>query len=245
MRRLLAAVIAVWIWAWVGPAAAQIAFYAGAGLPSAQGWSTLSLGTAGSGTLVDQTYVLDSTGVGVDTWGHARISPVPLDGSAGYMVNFAIRVPIQSNSNPDRAGFSMLFVGNDPTQSIELAFRTQEVFAYEYVNGAFVQGASAAFNVGFTQHSYTLSVANGAYSLSAMGNVLISGSLQHYASPTIPYAIPNFMFFGDNTSSASAVAEVNFIDVVAVPEPRAALMLLAGLGLVALRVRGRRPVATA
>lgn len=219
------------------PAAAQIAFYAGSGLPSEQGWSTLSIGDPGTGTIVDQTYVLDSTLAGVDTWGHARISPVPLDATLGYSVNFSIRVPIESHSNANRAGFSMLFVGNDPSQSIELAFRTNEVFAYEYVAGAFVQGPSAAFGVGFTQHNYMLTVAGGQYSLSAMGNVLISGNLQHYQSPLIPYAIQNFMFFGDNTSSGSAVAEINHIDVIAVPEPRAWWMLLAGLGVVLLRAR--------
>jgi hypothetical protein len=240
MRPVLALAAATLSAALAGPATGQIAFFAGSGLPSAQGWTTLSIGNPGTEGIVNDTFQLDSTGPGVDTWGYSRISPVPLDAALGYTVNFSIRVPSETHSSANRAGFSMLFVGNDPTQSIELAFRMNEVFAYEYVAGAFVQGPLEGFGVSFTQHSYTLTVANGQYSLSAMGNVLISGNLQHYQSPLIPYAIPNFMFFGDNTSSGSAIAEVNFIDVVAVPEPRAALLLLAGLGVVALRARQAR-----
>jgi hypothetical protein len=227
-----------------GPASAQSValFEAGLGLPATQGWTTISIGTAaGTHAVSSNLYTTDSTAPGVDTWGQSRISPVALDGSLGYTVNFSLRVLAESHSNPDRAGFSMLFVGSDPSRSIEIAFSASDVFAYEIVSGSFVHGAGAAVQTGFTLRNYTLQVANDQYTLSTEGNVLFGGNLQDYAAvgPFV-YSLPGFVFFGDNTSSGSSHVELSHILLTAVPEPAGPALWAAGLGLMAWRLRNRR-----
>jgi hypothetical protein len=222
-------------------AAQAIVFDASLGLPGTQGWTTLSIGTTGTASVSGNLLSTDSTGLGVDTWGFSRFSPAALDPQGGYTVNFGLRMLQEQHSNDNRSGFSMLFVGSEPTQSIELSFRTNEVLAYQYVNGAFELNYRALFAAEATVHSYTLNVANGLFVLSAGGNSLISGSLQNYTPQGLPYNLAGFMFFGDNTSSGSSLAQVAYIDVISsVPEPGIVWTLLAGLGVVLLRWRARR-----
>ena len=44
--------------------------------------------------------------------------------------------------------------------------------------------------------------------------------------PVDPYETPSFLFFGDDTTSGEAIAELSFIEVV--PEPATAAVLLMG-----------------
>jgi hypothetical protein len=55
---------------------------------------------------------------------------------------------------------------------------------------------------------------------------VLSGGLRNYSAfsgPINPYILPNFVFLGDNTSSASATVELGPIvlqsDLLSVPEP--------------------------
>lgn len=244
MKRLLPIALA----AVMGAAQAQSValFEAAQGLPNAQGWFNLSIGNPGSESLANNIYTLDSTGAGVDTWGKARFSPLPLDGQLGYSVSFGLRVANESHSHPDRGGFSMLFVGSDATRSIEIAFTADDVFAYEISGGAFVHGTGAALQTGAVLRAFTLQVANGQYTLSTEGNVLFGGSLQDYTAvgPAV-YSLENFVFFGDNTSSGSSQIEMTHILLNAVPEPGTALLWAGGLAGLALRLRRRSRLAAA
>src|SRR5205085_5568359 len=93
------------------------------------------------------------------------------------------------------------------------------VYAYDSVNNAFIHGADIAFDT--TQmRDYTLSVRNQQYTLSAGGSPLLAGTLANYTGAGSPYNIPNFIFFGDDSSRGISTTRLANVSVLApVPEP--------------------------
>lgn len=230
------------------PAQAATLFDAAAGLPGAQGWTTLTIssgGAAGNASLAGGLYTLDSTVPGVDTFGQWRLSPVTLDPAGGWQADLRLRIVDETHTSNDRAGFSMLFVGSPATGSIEIAFREDRIFAYAYQGGSFVQGVGAAVDTTDQLHDYQLLVSNQQFSFARDGTLLFSGNLQDYTPQGLPYNVGGFLFFGDNTSSGSGIAELARIDLVnPVPEPGSAALLASGLLLLgAVARRSRRAAA--
>jgi|GEM_PF-4029262 len=132
-----------------------------------------------------------------------------LNSTVGYTLSFNLQVLFDSQvgGNPNRAGFSILAISQDPSKSVELAFQDDQIFA-QTLNGAnqFVAGETRAFNT--TQEvQYSLAVQGTAYKLFADGNEILTGPLRDYtpgdtgAVPD-PYGEANFIYLGDNTSSA-------------------------------------------
>lgn len=207
---------------------------AGGGLPSSQGWLPLIAGTPGAESVFGGAYHLDTAGAGVDTHGNGRFSPVTLNTSQGFTLDFTLRVASESHSSSNRAGFSILFVGSSAANSLELAFWGNEVFAYHYDGSdpdRFVHGTGAALDTGAVLRSYSLSVANQQFTLSSGGSALFGGSLENYSAQGAPYTLPNFLFFGDNTSRGTSSIELTSLALAPVPELPTAWMLLAGIGL--------------
>ncbi len=228
---LPALLLAAALWLPMGAVQAVTVYEPANGLPGTQGWSLLSLGSAGTANASAGLLTLDSSATGVDTWGFARFSPVGLDALLGYRVDFNLRVLQESHANANRGGFSLLLVGSQPSQSVEIAFWTDRLFAYEYVNGAFVQGAGSLLDAQSAQRSYQVQVVGGQYTVSSNGQALFGGALQNYTPQGLPYTLPSFVFFGDNTSSASARVELGALAISPVPEPASGALMLAGLGL--------------
>jgi hypothetical protein len=138
-------------------ASALVLFDPAAGMPSAQGWLSLIDATPGTTGLQADRYTLDTRGAGVSTHGHARFAPSALDPAAGYTVAFRARIVDETHASDNRAGFSMVFVGSDPTKSVEIGFWNGEVWAYDYLAGSadrFVKGPSAAWNTGSALRDY-------------------------------------------------------------------------------------------
>lgn len=214
-------------------------------LPAAQGWLTSATGGAAPGTqtLSSGRLVIDTTGSGVVAFGNARLSPVALDATAGYAVDFSLQVLAESHASANRAGFSLLLVGSDPAQSVALSFWQGRVWVPTVdasTADRFVQGAGASFDTTAAFTDYRLRVQGGRYSLNAGGQALFSGTLQDYRSGGVPYTVPNLVFFGDDSSRGSAQVALGAISISPVPEPASALLLLAGLGVVAaFRIKRR------
>ena len=89
-------------------------------------------------------------------------------------------------------------------------------------------------------HDYTLQVRNQQFTLLTGTTVLLTGPLENYTAQGLPYTTPNFVFFGDDTSSASASVRVGTIALTPVPEPASSTLALAGALVLAWRLRTAR-----
>ena len=166
-----------------------------------------------------------------------------LDSNAGYTLSFTIKINSQTNTGtngPNRAGFSITALDNNK-QGIEIGFRNTDIFAqnsnFNAIDPAEQQTSFGSVLADFS--TYDLNVLGNNYTLSNGGNDLFSGLLRSYTISSNPltavYGNPNFLFFGDNTTSAGAGVDIQNITLTtnstAVPEPSDAIGTLLALGL--------------
>lgn len=155
-------------------------------------------------------------------------APVNLDRTGdGYTVDFHARLDSETHAGNDRAGFSVIALSSD-LMGIELGFWGDEVWAQSGAD--FLHAEGAAFDTSATVH-YQLAILGSDYTLYADGSALLTGSLRDYsAHASEVYSQPDFLFFGDDTSSAGATVGLGGISVLdsAVPEPATLGLLLAG-----------------
>lgn len=157
-----------------------------------------------------------------------------LDPNNGYTLNFAVEIIGGSFTNSNRAGFSVLVISSNVASgvksSIELAFQNDRIFAQNdpSTGGIFTAGEQYSVNLtGSGLVNYSLQVLGTSYTLSANGSTILSNQLRDYTSftgPINPYSLRNFLFFGDNTTSANGnfnlgaiSATTNVANVAAVP----------------------------
>jgi hypothetical protein len=173
-----------------------------------------------------------------------------LDSNAGYTLSFTIKINSQTNTGdngPNRAGFSVTAL-DSTSKGIEIGFRNTDIFAQNSNFNAISpaeQKTSFGSELG-TLNTYDLKVLGNTYTLSNGSTNLFSGLLRSYPisannSLTVVYGNPNFLFFGDNTTSAGASVDIQNITLTtnstAVPEPSEALGTLVAVGLGALLKR--------
>jgi len=132
---------------------------------------------------------------------------------------FTARLNTETHNNNNRAGFSVIVLGSD-TNGIELGFWTNTAFAQDGPPSLFVHAEDAAFTTtgGFVDYALTLTATN--YVLHANGTPMLTGPVRDYTSfsgPINPYRTPNFIFFGDDTTSASASMNVRRLALVRPP----------------------------
>ena len=210
--------------------------------PSAGG-KTLVLYDAASGTVPDTpllnftdfppgtappTYsngvtVLDTTLSGRETYGgwtsNGAMTPgFPiLDRTAGFQVDFTLQVEIESHGNNNRSGFSLIILSED-ARGIELAFWENEIWAQSDSNtgGLFKHGEGVTFLTNIHLIEYQLTMTGDTYTLTADTQPILSGPVHDYSDfdgfPD-PYQTPNFLFLGDDTTSAQARVQLSFISI--------------------------------
>jgi hypothetical protein len=225
----------------LAPAAAATLYDATAGtLPTAQGWATLAIGAPAAQSVAGGLYRLDTTGAGVSYFGNAMVSSQALDTAAGFQLSFSLQLQSETHSSANRAGYSLVVVGADPTKAVELDFWTSDIWVPDYVASdpdRFVHGNDVAIDTTAALRRYTLTVVNQQYTLASAGSTLLTGSMHDYSAGGPPYTTANFLFFGDDSSRGTSVSQLGYIALTAVPEPAAASLLAAGLLLLAWRRR--------
>jgi len=181
--------------------------------------------------------VLDTTTSGNDTYAgwvsnEATTVGFPiLDRSAGFQVDFTVQVETESHANNNRAGFSLIILSED-AKGIELAFWENEIWAQndDKTGGLFKHGEATTFTSTTGLANFQVTVLNDGYTLTADGAPILNGQLRDYSRfegfPD-PYQTPNFLFLGDNTTSAQARVRLSYISVTGtepatpVPSPSA------------------------
>ncbi len=202
MRAVLGCLVAC---AGVPALRAQSLYNAGWGsLPEVQGWTFAALGsdteTLQGGAAVLNTTATDATQAGWEVTGAAD-----LNHTNGFALTFTVQVNSESHVSTNRAGFSVIVLCDDK-QGIELAFWTNSIFA-QSDNPLFTQAESVPFVTSTNAVAYTLSLLATNYVLQANGGNILSGPLRNYSADTAPlnpYSTPNFIFFGDDTTSAAS-----------------------------------------
>ncbi len=183
-------------------------------LPEAQGWTFGAVGMF-SIEATNNLAVLDTSLAPSTQAGCTQVMAPGLDRAQGFTLLFTAQVDAESHNNTHRAGFSVILLAGDK-QGIELGFWTDTIFAQSDVP-LFTHGEDASFPVADSLTAYALSVIGTNYVLRANGVPLLSGPVRDYTAfggLISPYRIPNFLFLGDNTRSASARVRIGRIALI-------------------------------
>ena len=216
-------------------------------LPATQGWTYFdsSFGSA-TQSVTGGVYTLDSTN-GADNNIQVGISRTDqtLDATAGYTLRFDLRIDSEAHATDHRAGTSVLVVSQDTTQALELAFWEDEIWGHDDTAPIFVASHAEGVSTDPTAAivRYDLAIQGTDYELFADGASILTGPLRDYTAwvgfPDV-YETPNFIFFGDDTTSARGITEITRIELNPIPEPTSAMAWLIGMVTVAGIRRRRR-----
>lgn len=174
-------------------------------------------------TYADGATVLDTTLSGSETYagwvatGAASPGFPILDRAAGFQVNVTLQVESESHASNNRAGFSIIVLSQD-AKGIELAFWEDQIWAQSdgTTGGLFGHGEGAAFTTTAGLIEYQVTFAGDTYTLTANQEPILTGPVRDYSAfdgfPD-PYETPNFLFLGDDTTSAQARIRLSFVSV--------------------------------
>ncbi len=242
-------IVGVMASAWGGTATATVLYDGALGTaPETQGWlafgelgGTASRVTAGGATTFSTTSNSTIQAGYSNYAGLTLVNPAfpQLDRVAGYTVTLDMQVLSESHASANRSGVSLLVLSDD-LLGIEVAFWEDEVWVQSGPDFLHAEGASFDTTAAMTR--YDLTILGGGYSITADGNPLLVGSLRDYSSFGFPYSLSNYLFLGDNTTSASGSFEVEQLAVV--PEPSIGLVTtVCALALLRLREQRRKGLA--
>jgi len=225
LRLWLAIMLAVMLAALIAPPSYAIDLYSGplGTPPEDQGWlvyggvgGTVVRTTAGGKTTFDTTSTNTIQAGYSNYFGPAPLNPnfPALNRTDGFIVSLDMRLLSESHANNNRTGVSLIALASD-LQGVELSFWTNEIWVQSGPD--FLHAEGTAFDTTAAMTTYDLEIHGSTYALRANGNPILSGNLRNYSTFGQPYNLPNFMFLGDDTSSARGSFEFSRLAVV--PEP--------------------------
>ena len=200
-------------------------------LPQDQAWliygangSTSQIVVPGTGVRLTTSEAVAAGYSNKDALGVLKNPGFPtLDRHQGFTLDFELQIHSESHSSGDRAGFSAIALGSDG-MGIELGFWEGQVWA-QSASPLFTKAETALFDTTAAEVEWSLSILGSSYSLFGDSSLVLSGSLRDYSAIGIPpYTGSNFLFLGDNTSSASADFTLGSVRLSAVPEPSSCLV---------------------
>lgn len=186
--------------------------------PKEQGWTYLGTRQQPAPTAQASTSgtVLDS-GSPQNYAGYFIQSPLNLDRSGnGFAISFRVQINSETHNSNNRAGFSMIVVpnrlaseANSFPYAIELGFWTNSIWAQ---SAQFTRAESVSLDTTSAARDFVLYVQGNQYKLFTKGSStpILQGQLRQYTGFTPPplfpnpYATPNLVFMGDDTTSATA-----------------------------------------
>ena len=188
------------------PALGQTLYDAALGTPpDQQGWGFVSVPFPAEQIMVDASVQLNTFASSTVLAGYSRLAPVPLDRTNGFRVAFTLRLQVEIHNTTNRAGLSVVVLGADK-RGLELAFWPERVWA-QSDSPLFTQAEGTYFDTTFAFVTYELAFTATSYVLRADGKELLTGPVRDYTAFTgiiDPYETPDFLFIGDDTTSAKA-----------------------------------------
>ncbi|MDU9049676.1 MAG: hypothetical protein Q3M30_12570 [Candidatus Electrothrix sp. Rat3] len=128
-----------------------------------------------------------------------------LNKDQGVSLQFELQLYSENHNTADRAGFSVILLDSN-RQGVEISFWEDEIWAQRDAP-LFTHGESVDFVTTGSMKSYRLTLNTDSYSLYEGGKQILTGTIKDYTSfsgSLDPYEFPNFLFLGDNTTSAMA-----------------------------------------
>ena len=206
-----------------------------AALPNAQGWLSFGNSFLGSQTRIPNGVLLSTlpelaAAVGFSNANVSALLPTllpnllnpafpQLDPVRGFALDFRLRMLDELHTATNRAGFSAILQGlgtGTTPLGIELGFWRDRVAsllggdAPLQTVGAWVGGLDLSQST-----TFSLRIADQTFYLMAGDRLLLSGPVQDYSKAVVspllpfnPYKLANFIFLGDNTTSAGANVEL-------------------------------------
>lgn len=170
----------------------------------------------------DGSTVLDTAIAGTDTYagwgaGAAGANGFPsLDSTTGVHVNFTLQVESETHDSNHRSGFSVIILDSN-ARGIEMSFWQNEIWVQndDSTGALFTHGEGVAFDT-TALTEYQITMIGDTYALTANSQPILTGPMRDYSAfdrfPD-PYETPNFIFLGDDTTSAQARVRLHFLSV--------------------------------
>lgn len=233
MNRLAMLHLTVGLFFAAAPILSAVTLYDGSAgnLPSNQGLQYLTnplFGASATQQQLGNGVRLDTTAATSDQAGYFGFHPATpvMDRTVGFTVSFDVRLISESHANNNRAGLSVIALGSD-NKGVEIGFWTDKVWT-QSDSPLFEQAEGAAFDTTAALLRYDLTISGSSYSLMQGSTTLLSGAVRDYSTFGSPYTQQNFVFVGDDTSSASGAFDFGYLAVTPVPEPTTVGMLFVG-----------------
>lgn len=136
----------------------------------------------------------------------------------GLNLIFDLQIIDENSLSVNRGGFSIILLTDD-LLGLELVFKKDSIWVY---TSDFLIGEVQPVNTASDLSEYSISITEGEYEIFIDGILQLNGPLRDYSGFGPPYNIPNFIFFGDNTSSAGVHIHLSQIILETdkyIPEP--------------------------
>jgi hypothetical protein len=172
--------------------------------PDRQKWTFFATGGSQSFSKASRAPTFSTLGHSAFQGGYSRLLPFNLSRAKGYAVNFDLQVLAETHGTPNRAGVDLIVLGADK-KGLELGFWTDQIWA-QGDKPLFHHAEGAALNTAAKLVHYQLQVQGRSYRLFADSRPVLSGPIRDYTAFEgfiNPYRTPNFLFLGDDSTSAS------------------------------------------
>lgn len=182
--------------------------------------------TAAGGVTTLNTTIIDTNAYAGYFGDHTSTPDIPiLDRTTGYTLTFTIQLENENHNNNNRAGFSVIVLGDD-NKGIEMAFWENEIWVQDDdlndPGDLFTHAEGVPYSTTTALTTYNLAIFSSTYTLTVNNSTILTGRLRDYTNfsgPIDPYETPNFIFLGDDTTSAMTRSRLSYIAVTTATTP--------------------------